>query len=149
MLFYDTLKDLRKGRGYTIREVSDRSGVSVAYISQLENGHRGVPSPEVLMKLSEGLNTSYSSLMQSAGYLESDDTIKTTLSAPVNLRRFIRDNDIMFDGIVLDEQDKEWLERMISALFWKDKRMKDYKEEEEVEVEAEAEVEIEVEEDSN
>ncbi|WP_237088643.1 helix-turn-helix domain-containing protein [Paenibacillus larvae] len=70
MYFYDKLRDLRKLKGYTIRELSDRSGVSTAYISQLENGNRGIPSPEVLMKLSEGLNISYEELMEIAGYLQ-------------------------------------------------------------------------------
>jgi transcriptional regulator with XRE-family HTH domain len=120
--FYHVLKDLRKEKGYTIREVSSRSGVSPAYISQLENGQRGIPSPEVLMKLSEGLNTSYSELMQHAGYLEQEGPVKERVSAPVNLRRFLRDNDIVFDGIRLTEEDKEWVERMLSVLFWKDKQ---------------------------
>ncbi|UUZ93922.1 helix-turn-helix domain-containing protein [Paenibacillus sp. P25] len=43
--FYEQLKDMRKQKGFTIRELADRSGVSAAYISQLENGNRGVPSP--------------------------------------------------------------------------------------------------------
>ncbi|CAM3515793.1 helix-turn-helix domain-containing protein [Marinicrinis lubricantis] len=119
MEFYQKLRDLRKLRGYTIREVSDRSGVSPAYISQLENGNRGVPSPEILMKLSEGLNISYSDLMGIAGYLEKELSIpKEDQAPPVNLRRFIRENHIMFDGIVLTEEDKEWIERVLSALFW-------------------------------
>jgi transcriptional regulator with XRE-family HTH domain len=122
VFFYGKLKDLRKEKGYTIREVADRSGVSAAYISQLENGHRGIPSPEVLMKLSEGLNTSYSSLMQAAGYLEPLGYTLAAAPAPVNLRRFLRDNDLMFDGMLLTNEDKERLERMLTALFWKEKR---------------------------
>ncbi|WP_135554254.1 helix-turn-helix domain-containing protein [Paenibacillus cymbidii] len=123
MLFYHQLKDLRRLKGYTIREVADRSGVSAAYISQLENGHRGVPSPDVLMKLSEGLNASYEALMQAAGYLEPSggQSDESGRSAPVNLRRFLRDNDLVFDGISLSEEHKEWLERMLTAMFWLEK----------------------------
>lgn len=122
MYFYDQLRDMRKLKGFTIRELADRSGVSAAYISQLENGNRGVPSPEVLMKLSEGLNVSYSALMELAGYLQSDEAAKETgLKVPVNLRRFLRENELMFDGVVLSELDKEWIERMLTVLFWKDK----------------------------
>jgi transcriptional regulator with XRE-family HTH domain len=121
MSFYDQLKDYRKLKGYTIREVADRSGVSSAYISQLENGNRGIPSPEILMKLSEGLNISYSELMARAGYLEHADSMPLS-KAPINLRRFLRDNDLIFDGIQLTEQDKEWIERMLSVLFWKEKK---------------------------
>lgn len=124
MNFYEQLRDMRKLKGFTIRELADRSGVSAAYISQLENGNRGVPSPDVLMKLSEGLNTPYSELMEVAGYLEKADMERETpYSRPrVNLRRFIRENELSFDGIELTEQDKEWIERMLTALFWRDKK---------------------------
>lgn len=120
MIFYDQLKDLRKLKGYTIREVSDRSGVSLAYISQLENGNRGVPSPEILKKLSEGLNTPYAGLMKLAGYIE-DHESEPTEKTPVNLRRFIRENPLKFDGELLTDEDKERLERILTALFWKSK----------------------------
>ena len=123
-MFYQVLKELRKEKGFTIREVAERSGVSAAYISQLENGNRGVPSPEVLMKLSEGLNTSYAALMKAAGYLQDDGEVRPGKSGPVNLRRLIRDNELMFDGIVLTQEDKEWLERMLTAMFWREKRKK-------------------------
>ena len=122
MPFYDVLKDLRKEKGYTIREVSGRSGVSPAYISQLENGQRGIPSPDVLMKLSEGLNTSYSDLMRHAGYLEKNESTSSKQSAPVNLRRFLRDNEVSFDGVTLSAEEKEWIERVLTAMFWKDRR---------------------------
>jgi transcriptional regulator with XRE-family HTH domain len=122
MYFYDKLKDMRKLKGFTIRELADRSGVSAAYISQLENGNRGIPSPEVLMKLSEGLNTSYSELMDIAGYLESSPSEQQYQSNPVNLRRFLRENELMFDGFVLTAEDKEWVERMLTVLFWKDRQ---------------------------
>lgn len=125
MYFYDKLKDMRKLKGFTIRELADRSGVSAAYISQLENGNRGVPSPEVLMKLSEGLNTSYSELMEIAGYLESAQPVQEYQSDPVNLRRFIRENELMFDGIVLTPADKEWVERMLTVLFWKERKARE------------------------
>jgi HTH-type transcriptional regulator, competence development regulator len=121
MYFYDKLRDLRKLKGFTIRELADRSGVSAAYISQLENGNRGIPSPEVLMKFSEGLNVSYSELMEIAGYLESQGVQREVQSNPVNLRRFLRENNLMFDGIVLTDDDKEWVERMLTTLFWKER----------------------------
>ncbi|KRF43489.1 helix-turn-helix domain-containing protein [Paenibacillus sp. Soil787] len=127
MYFYDKLKDMRKLKGFTIRELADRSGVSAAYISQLENGNRGIPSPEVLMKLSEGLNTSYSELMDIAGYLESSPSEQQFQSNPVNLRRFLRENELMFDGFVLTTEDKEWVERMLTVLFWKDRQTNKYK----------------------
>ncbi|WP_128893732.1 helix-turn-helix domain-containing protein [Longirhabdus pacifica] len=116
MNFYEKLKDIRKLKGYTIREVSDRSGVSSAYISQLENGNRSIPSPDILKKLSDGLNISYSELMNVAGYIDTGQPKQR--KAPVHLRRFLRDNDIVFDGIELTNDDKEWIDRVLTALFW-------------------------------
>lgn len=126
MDFYEQLRDMRKMKGFTIRELADRSGVSAAYISQLENGNRGVPSPDVLMKLSEGLNMPYTELMQIAGYLEKTHGKKDEnyVRPKVNLRRFLQENELIFDGIELTEQDKEWIERMLTVLFWRDRQRK-------------------------
>ena len=38
------LKKLRLSRGLTIKVLSDLSEVSMAYLSQMENGKRGIPS---------------------------------------------------------------------------------------------------------
>jgi HTH-type transcriptional regulator, competence development regulator len=124
MHFYEQLKGMRRTKGFTIRELADRSGVSSAYISQLENGNRGVPSPDVLMKLAEGLNTPYTELMKIAGYLEKPASeLDTGAKKPrINLRRFLQENDLIFDGIELTEQDKEWIERVLTAMFWRDKQ---------------------------
>ncbi|SDC23758.1 Transcriptional regulator, contains XRE-family HTH domain [Paenibacillus sp. UNCCL117] len=124
MHFYEQLKGMRRTKGFTIRELADRSGVSAAYISQLENGNRGVPSPDVLMKLSEGLNAPYTELMKIAGYLEPPADTKSDASRKphINLRRFLQENELIFDGIELTEQDKEWIERVLTAMFWRDKQ---------------------------
>jgi transcriptional regulator with XRE-family HTH domain len=117
MIFYEELKDIRKRRGYTIREVAGRSGVSAAYISQLENGQRGTPSPEVLMKLSEGLESSYAQLMQLAGYLEAEPDQQEQRKKPLNLRTLLRENEVVLDGKALSEKDKQWIERMLTTMF--------------------------------
>lgn len=64
------LKNLRKENNLSIRQLAERSNVSNAYLSQVENGKRSVPSPEILKRLSEQLNTSYDELMNEAGYIE-------------------------------------------------------------------------------
>jgi transcriptional regulator with XRE-family HTH domain len=67
------LKELRIRRGLSMRELSRRSGVSQAYISQLEKGKRGTPKPEVIFSLYPHLDISYSKLMNAAGYLVKDE----------------------------------------------------------------------------
>jgi transcriptional regulator with XRE-family HTH domain len=65
------LADLRKAKGLTLRQVEEATGraVSNAYLSQLENGKIGKPSPNVLHSLAEVYVVPYEGLMEKAGYL--------------------------------------------------------------------------------
>lgn len=68
--FGSYLKGLRKGKKLTIRQLDLYSGVSHSYISQMERGSRGIPSPDILQKLSKPLGIEYEELMKKAGYIE-------------------------------------------------------------------------------
>jgi transcriptional regulator with XRE-family HTH domain len=70
--FGQYLRKLRKKENLTINQLVEKSGVSNAYISQLENGKRGIPSPEILERLSPFLNVEYEDLLQKVGYLNRD-----------------------------------------------------------------------------
>ena len=65
------LADLRKAKGLSLREVEEAASkaVSNAYLSQLENGKIGKPSPNVLYSLAEVYGVPYDALMEKAGYL--------------------------------------------------------------------------------
>ena len=62
------LKKLRKMRGFSLRHVERESGVSNAYLSQLETGKITRPSPEILHKLAIVYQTSYPHLLILAGH---------------------------------------------------------------------------------
>ena len=65
------LADLRKAKGLSLREVEEAANkaVSNAYLSQLEHGKIGKPSPNVLYSLAEVYRVPYDALMEKAGYL--------------------------------------------------------------------------------
>ena len=65
------LADLRKAKGFSLREVEEATGkaVSNAYLSQLENGKISKPSPNILHSLAEVYAVPYEALMEKAGYL--------------------------------------------------------------------------------
>lgn len=65
------LKQLREIRGYSLRQVEKATGVSNAYLSQLERGDAAKPSPEKLARLAKFYDVSYEQLMVLAGYLGS------------------------------------------------------------------------------
>jgi transcriptional regulator with XRE-family HTH domain len=63
------LRRIRKDRGYTLRHVESETGISNAYLSQLETGRAESPSPPMLQKLADLYRVEYESLMRAAGYL--------------------------------------------------------------------------------
>lgn len=67
------LSRLRKLRGKTLRAVEKETGISNAYLSQLENGSVKRPRPHVLHKLANYYDFPYETLMAAAGYLSRDD----------------------------------------------------------------------------
>lgn len=62
------LASARRNRALTLRDVEAASGVSNAYLSQLERGHIKQPSPNVLHALAACYRISYALLMGRAGY---------------------------------------------------------------------------------
>jgi transcriptional regulator with XRE-family HTH domain len=66
------LANLRTANRLSLREVEEATGkaVSNAYLSQLENGKIGKPSPNVLHSLAQVYAVAYEALMDKAGYLQ-------------------------------------------------------------------------------
>ena len=68
------LRRLREGkrvnnRRVSLRVVSEATGISNAYLSQLESGAASNPSPDKLHALAEYYSVPYESLMREAGYI--------------------------------------------------------------------------------
>jgi SOS regulatory protein LexA len=65
------LRELRNNKKISMKKLEELSGVSNAYISNIENGKRGIPSPDVLKKLHGPLGVPYDELMERAGHISS------------------------------------------------------------------------------
>jgi len=65
----EELNRLRNLNGKSLREVEKATGVSNAYLSQLERSKASNPSPKVLAKLADYYQVRCESLLASAGYL--------------------------------------------------------------------------------
>ena len=70
MTFGEYLKELRKSKGLTQKELAELSGFSNAEISKIESGDRKKPSPDLLKAIAPHLEVPYELLMSKAGYLE-------------------------------------------------------------------------------
>lgn len=72
--FGEYLKGLRKRQRMSLREVEGESGVSNAYVAQIERGDRPAPSPEILRKLAAAYKVTVRELLEKAGYLDEPET---------------------------------------------------------------------------
>ena len=64
------LEELRTEKGYSMRQLSELSGVSVSELSRIESGDRKKPSHLVLKAVAPHLGIFYEQLMAKAGYIE-------------------------------------------------------------------------------
>ena len=67
------LRELRLGLGLSLRELEEATGVSNAYLSQIESGVRPRPSADILQKLAPVLGVSLRELLEAAGYLREEE----------------------------------------------------------------------------
>ncbi len=72
-----TLKATRGKVSLTLREVEDSTGISNAYLSQLENDKIKKPSANVLYKLADIYKISLDVLLVAAGIITKSDSEKT------------------------------------------------------------------------
>ena len=64
------LKLARQARNLSLRDVEEVTGISNAYLSQLENEKVSKPSPHFLDKLARLYEISFEMVMQAAGYIQ-------------------------------------------------------------------------------
>lgn len=73
------LRQLRESSGFSLRQLESETGISNGYLSQIESGRVGAPSPKILEKLAAALNYPYMELMRAAGHLAMDVRLEPVL----------------------------------------------------------------------
>jgi len=92
-------KALRQAKGMTLREVESKTGISNAYLSQIESEKVKQPSPVHLYKLAELYGVSYEILMERVGY-----------PVPKKISKIKKETVYNRFGQVTDEEEMELLE---------------------------------------
>lgn len=95
------LRSLRDTRGFSLREVERKTGVSNAVLSQIESGQVKRPSPTTLYKLAELYSVPYEELMDRAGYPIPSKHIGTAQSAQAVFNRL---------GMITEDEEQELLD---------------------------------------
>lgn len=57
-MYNNKIKKIRISRNMTLKELAEEVGISVGYLSHLENGSRNNPSKEVMERISIALKSS-------------------------------------------------------------------------------------------
>jgi transcriptional regulator with XRE-family HTH domain len=81
------MRSLREGQKLSVREAAAKSGVSVSYITQIENERRKTPSLEVLKKLAPAYIVPVRDLLKAAGYMDDIREVKPALSDEEEVER--------------------------------------------------------------
>lgn len=119
------IKRLRNKRGMTIRQLELYSGVSNSYLSQLENGKRGIPSPDIIKKLSTGLRVDYEELMIKAGYMEEHEGVTKRERIINKIAAEFSDADLMFED--MESLTAEQLQEVYNFIKFKKEQKKEDK----------------------
>ena len=88
--FGDYLRSLREQQKMSLREVAAKTGVSVSYITQIENRRRKAPGPDVLKRLAPAYNVPVRDLLKAAGYLDDIEPIRPSVSEEEEIDRAYR-----------------------------------------------------------
>jgi transcriptional regulator with XRE-family HTH domain len=75
-----TLKSIREKVSLTLREVEESTGISNAYLSQLENDKIKKPSASVLYKLADVYKVDLNVLLMAAGIIETNPNANPDVS---------------------------------------------------------------------
>lgn len=126
------LKQIREDKGLSINQLAQAADISGSQISRIENGLRGIPKPQTLRKIADALEVPYEELMSKAGYLDSELSLHEGLTVPDwatakdkrDFKKMLEDDgELMFDGIPLNQEDKQRIKDVLTGLFWEAKQM--------------------------
>ncbi|MDR2199010.1 MAG: helix-turn-helix domain-containing protein [Deltaproteobacteria bacterium] len=87
-IFGETVRGLRNSRKLSLRELASKAGISPAYLSRIEHGKEGPPSPEIIKEICNVLDADPDDLFPLTR--KADPDIVKYLNERPRLLRFIR-----------------------------------------------------------
>ncbi|WP_429971317.1 helix-turn-helix domain-containing protein [Fructilactobacillus sp. Tb1] len=126
MAFGNDLKNLRKEKGFTLRQLAMQANINPGYLSRLENGKQNIPKPETLEKLAKGLRISKEEMFKLAGLeISSDDKLDkykpewADENDVLQLDKFLETNgEMTFKGVELNKEQRERVTEVLTQVFW-------------------------------
>lgn len=127
----DLIKEKRLSLGMTMKEVADKVGVSEATISRWESGEISNMRRGAISALAKALGISPNEIMgweQISGDSSNDISTSPTgekIDARTRrqLEKVLEDDELTYNGVVLNEEDKEKVKKALELAFWDIKEM--------------------------
>ncbi len=98
--FGQTLRELRRSKNVSQRELAQKVGVDFSYISKVENDRLPPPAADTIVKICKELGAPPNELLASTGKMPTD--VKEMLSTSTSAQEFVRQAHDM------DLTDDEW-----------------------------------------
>jgi transcriptional regulator with XRE-family HTH domain len=124
------IKNLRMAKGLSQRELAKAFNIAPSTIAMYETGQRS-PDTDTIKIIADYFNVSTDFLLGRTN----NDTISTTdvnqsfpsWATSKDKRDFKKmleeDSDLMFDGIPIDDEDRQRVKDVLTGLFWEAKQM--------------------------
>ncbi|MFN4311559.1 MAG: helix-turn-helix domain-containing protein [Ferrovibrio sp.] len=107
------IRSLRQARGISLKQMAEDLGVSAAYLSALEHGHRGRPSWLLLQRICGYLNIIWDDAEELAELAKMSHPRVTIDTAGLSPRATLLANEL---GRRIDKLDEPKLEQMLKLL---------------------------------
>jgi transcriptional regulator with XRE-family HTH domain len=91
----------RQGRGWSLSDLSARSGVSKAYISDLENGAAGKPNIQYLYSIAVALDVTLDELVNGAVEAPPEGRTRTAPELPAGLEELRKELKLSEDDVAM------------------------------------------------
>jgi len=93
------IRELRLGRGLTLNDLAEKSGVSKAYISDLENGNAGKPNIQYMYAIATSLGITLDELLNDVASGPAPKTRKQRTELPPGLLELQKDLDLSDEDV--------------------------------------------------
>lgn len=114
----DNIRYLREKMGISIKDLSELTGITSAYLSMIENNKRKNPSTEMLKKIANELNVDINQL-----FIPDESTIEET-NVIDDIKELVAENNLKtiaahFEGEKFTNDDLEDIEKFIKFIVSK------------------------------
>jgi transcriptional regulator with XRE-family HTH domain len=93
-----TIRFLRQGKGWTLADLAEKSGVSKAYISDLENASAGKPNIQYVFSVANALDTTLDRILDHDSGHHKPET-RTPVSLPPGLAELRQQFELSDDDV--------------------------------------------------